>query len=567
MSADFFMSDRSSVELQNHRRFHDLDALRAVAMLLGIFLHGLLAYVENPVWSAQDLYQNTAVYGTLNDAIHGFRMPLFFLVSGFFTAMLWRRRGMAALIKHRAKRILLPLFLGLIVLWPLQILVSIQGAASKARVAAARSGTESDPSSPIWTLSREGNREGVQQAIDRGADVNALDPTGTSPLTYAALMGHAGIVEDLIAAGADVNAKGGDGGTALHAAAFLGRFEAAKSLLANGAEPSLSIRNSSDARPLESLNAPWEVTEWILGMIQIKVDKDEVLKGRVEIRTLLAEYGEANGGGLEASESSRGDTARLWGIYQLLTFAPILLHLWFLWDLCLYVGIFCVVALGLRSLGVTVPQQMITGYWRWAWLLPLTFAGQFFMRQAFGPDTTLGILPWPPKLLYYGVFFGFGALCYGKREFEFEAGQHWVSCFLGGLVTLVLGLYFFRQRAGNFDLYHPIFCLFATLYVWLMVYGFVGFFRKFFNEENPRVRYLSDASYFLYLFHIPPVVALQALMADWGLPSVVKLAIVCGVSTGILLVIYEYAVRYTWIGAILNGRKYRSKQLGLAKDQ
>ena len=43
-------------------------------------------------------------------AIHGFRMPLFFVVSGFFAAMLWRQRGMKEMLKHRAKRILLPLF-------------------------------------------------------------------------------------------------------------------------------------------------------------------------------------------------------------------------------------------------------------------------------------------------------------------------------------------------------------------------------------------------------------------------------------------------------------------------
>ena len=32
-------------------------------------------------------------------AIHGFRMPLFFVVSGFFAAMLWRQRGMKEMLK------------------------------------------------------------------------------------------------------------------------------------------------------------------------------------------------------------------------------------------------------------------------------------------------------------------------------------------------------------------------------------------------------------------------------------------------------------------------------------
>jgi hypothetical protein len=38
---------------------------------------------------------------------------------------------------------------------------------------------------------------------------------------------------------------------------------------------------------------------------------------------------------------------------------------------------------------------------------------------------------------------------------------------------------------------------------------------------------------------------------------VVKVLGICAVSTAALLVIYEYAVRYTFIGAMLNGRKTR----------
>ncbi|MFM1558046.1 MAG: acyltransferase family protein [Roseibacillus sp.] len=50
-------------------------------------------------------------------AIHGFRLPLFFLVSGFFTAMLWRHRGLKELVKLRSKRILLPLAIFVPIIW------------------------------------------------------------------------------------------------------------------------------------------------------------------------------------------------------------------------------------------------------------------------------------------------------------------------------------------------------------------------------------------------------------------------------------------------------------------
>ena len=88
----------------------DLDAVRAFAMLLGIALHAALSFATIP-WIVQDSRQNEW-FTLFVEAVHGFRMPLFFLVSGFFTAMVWRRRGLGALLKQRAMRILLPLVLG-----------------------------------------------------------------------------------------------------------------------------------------------------------------------------------------------------------------------------------------------------------------------------------------------------------------------------------------------------------------------------------------------------------------------------------------------------------------------
>ena len=102
----------------NIARRHDLDALRAIALLLGIALHVGLGYV--PGWIITDdgnpqmLHKTSTGFQMMFEIIHGFRMPLFFLVSGFFTAMLWRKRGLTALLKHRYARIFLPCMLGLI---------------------------------------------------------------------------------------------------------------------------------------------------------------------------------------------------------------------------------------------------------------------------------------------------------------------------------------------------------------------------------------------------------------------------------------------------------------------
>lgn len=66
-------------------RIHDLDALRGFAMLLGIFLHAAIFLIPGDSWPVQDPWANTVpanrnFYGVVMFGIHGFRMPLFFLL-------------------------------------------------------------------------------------------------------------------------------------------------------------------------------------------------------------------------------------------------------------------------------------------------------------------------------------------------------------------------------------------------------------------------------------------------------------------------------------------------------
>ena len=97
------------------QRYHFLDGLRGVAMLLGIVLHGGMSFLGFPVWPAVDVKSDPVVFGWMLDVIHGFRMPLFFLVSGFFTAMMWKKRGTGGLVKQRLLRIGVPLLIGILI--------------------------------------------------------------------------------------------------------------------------------------------------------------------------------------------------------------------------------------------------------------------------------------------------------------------------------------------------------------------------------------------------------------------------------------------------------------------
>lgn len=101
------------------QRFHGLDALRAGMMLLGVFLHAACAYSSLPgVWWYKDPQTSPIMDGTLV-FIHIFRMPVFFVMAGFFWALLVHRRGWLEAMRNRARRIGLPLVLGVVVMTPL----------------------------------------------------------------------------------------------------------------------------------------------------------------------------------------------------------------------------------------------------------------------------------------------------------------------------------------------------------------------------------------------------------------------------------------------------------------
>jgi len=100
-----------------------MDAVRAIAMLLGIVLHSSIAYklTSRPSWPTDDVI-HSVYYNYLYSFIHSFRMQLFFLVAGFFARFLYMRIGEKAFIRHRLKRIALPFAAALIFIAPLSML-------------------------------------------------------------------------------------------------------------------------------------------------------------------------------------------------------------------------------------------------------------------------------------------------------------------------------------------------------------------------------------------------------------------------------------------------------------
>ena len=493
------------VEKENlSRRWHDLDALRGFAMLLGIGLHASMSFLGG-VWSVNDIRAGSDFFWWVVLGIHGFRMQLFFLLSGFFTSMLCVRQGLRSLVWHRFKRILLPLFICFVTIIPLMNWLSQEAAQSEFE--------KIEKTDDLWTPIFNGDAEGIKTAISMGAEINIIGDDAYTPLHLASLLGNYEIIEILLKAGAEPNSLNAKDETPLILAVFSGSAKSAEVLIDFGAK---DIRESGQS---------WEDLFWW------------------------------NWAGNDAQNSENDKDIKSW----LNQFH----HLWFLWFLCWMVAGFCFTSIIFQS--ITALFSKTFDYKRCLiWLLiPASFLMQLKMgnegnENSFGPDTFTGFFPPAHLLIYYGIFFAFGAVTFGIKTKEGQPlidrlGKEWtviLPIIVLGILPAALGATFKGESWFTA-------AALQTVYAWGMSIGLIGLFRKLFAEEKRGLRYLSDASYWMYVTHLPLVIAIQWFLRDWEIFSFIKFLLTCIIVSPILLTSYHFFVRYTTIGKLLNGKRQR----------
>jgi hypothetical protein len=181
--------------------------------------------------------------------------------------------------------------------------------------------------------------------------------------------------------------------------------------------------------------------------------------------------------------------------------------------------------------------------------------------QVLSADTPVGYLPQPRILAYYGVFAGFGWLLQRQTDLVEEFGKRlWIPLALALAILYPLSRLVDRTirggppaspaaRAGALYL--------SALFGWSLVILFLGAFVKWGGKPRAWVAYLSDGSYWCYLVHLPVVVALQILVADLAWPGPIKYALIMTATIAACLGSYQLFVRYTFVGATLNGPRGR----------
>ena len=250
------------------------------------------------------------------------------------------------------------------------------------------------------------------------------------------------------------------------------------------------------------------------------------------------------------------------------------MHLWFLEILIfLYLGAALLARCNGLLEGLDLPRRIDTAFDRLIQhpLKPLFLAvptvGLLWGGPMFGEVEVAGfaLLPAGRAVAYYGLFFALGWWLH-RRSHLLNSLCRWPKSYLASaaLAFLVLGACFDAHLQPS----DPAFAAVKTLalaaaawYSWSMTFAITSLFIRFAARDRPRMRYLADASYWCYLWHLPLVVYLQIAMANWPINGWLKFTLILLVNLLVLLPTYHWLVRYTWAGRILNGPRSRPAAL------
>lgn len=252
-----------------------------------------------------------------------------------------------------------------------------------------------------------------------------------------------------------------------------------------------------------------------------------------------------------------------------------LFHLWFLYYLLLLYAIVLLVRWAFVKLldadgGI---RRRIDNWLRWlvrGYVAPVALAAPLTLCLYNTPDwvmwlgiptPVMSLTPQVPALIGYGTAVAFGWLLHRQVDLLQVWKKRWLLHLIVAVATTFISYRMILSTSGPDAVVPPSFKLtYAACYclaVWSWVFAVVGIGLRFFSGENRTRRYVSDSSYWLYLVHLPLVMALQAVVMLWDFHWSIKFLFIVTVTTGLLLLSYHYLVRFTYIGEILNGRRRR----------
>jgi glucans biosynthesis protein C len=256
-------------------------------------------------------------------------------------------------------------------------------------------------------------------------------------------------------------------------------------------------------------------------------------------------------------------------------------HFWFLYYLLMFYALALLLRAAsgssggadsrLRRAADAAVRFVMRGY-RAPLLLGLPVAAYLWQLEGWASWTGLPapfpLVPQLTAVLGYGVAFGLGWLLHRQTHLLMDLRTRWPG-FLTAAAALTVVAYLIAGPVPRWESYLEggTLALYAAAYmvgVWCWVVGLTGAAIRFLSAPSPVRRYIADASYWLYLTHVAVLAFFAVLFGPldwhWGL----KFTLTLLGTVPILLLSYHYLVRYTFIGAILNGRRHPRVDRGVS---
>jgi glucan biosynthesis protein C len=237
------------------------------------------------------------------------------------------------------------------------------------------------------------------------------------------------------------------------------------------------------------------------------------------------------------------------------------MHLWFLQHLVVYYGLFISTLYIFNKLNTKLiewPGRIGLKLNAFSFLFIsvglLGILSQFFETAL--PSIWTGFIIPIPQLAYYLFFFALGWWLENRRDLFGSFEGTYKPYLIAGTCLNFLVLYFLNSEVKVLSAVGLKFLF--SLQTMLLTIGFIGLFNAKFKSPKPFWKYIADAAYWVYLIHMPIVLTTQLLLLNSPVPGPLRFPIVILTAIVISFGTYHLFVRYTWIGTLLNGQRFRN---------
>jgi glucan biosynthesis protein C len=177
------------------------------------------------------------------------------------------------------------------------------------------------------------------------------------------------------------------------------------------------------------------------------------------------------------------------------------------------------------------------------------------------PAPVMGMIPNFPAVLAFGSAFAFGWFLHRQPALLEKLQRDWLLYLVVAMISSLVAISLIGAGSKFYHVELPVpsraaYAVSYNLATWCWMFGLIGAATRFLARPSVTWRYLADASFYMYIVHLPIVYLLSAAMVRWPVHWSVKYTLNVAVTMGVLLASYHYLVRGTFVGQFLNGRRY-----------